>query len=349
MRGVGRVVTLGLAAAGLVGCVDMAFPPLWQGTRVCSAAMKAGFLETADGAERPDLWIAFVDVGHGDSTWLRLPGVVGVDAPEIVVDAGDDGLPDAPHVPDGGRALLDLMRRAGLTPGARIAAAIVTHPDKDHYGGWPAVLGRHRVERVIYGGRPADRPTWRRLEAAVEANGARWQAAPETPAGIAPPVLFEHPEVDIRLIAGDPHAADDNGASLIVQIAFRGRRVLLMADAEGELEARVAARAEPVDILRTGHHGGVGTSGAALLDRLLTDDSHGIISAGERDGLPDPEVVARLSARLGERLWRTDRADAGRSRRDAAGDDHVIARIAADDGRVDVCHLDPDARSAADP
>lgn len=346
---VGSGFALALASAA-GGCVDLALPPTGDTSRTCAPALREGFLSTEPGAERDALWMAFIDVGHGDATWLRLPGVVGVDADEVVIDAGDDGLPDAPHVPDGGAAVLDLMARAGMPPGAPLTLVLVTHPDKDHYGGVAALLDHHPADSVLFGGRSPGVSSWHRLEGAA---GPSLQPAPDIGGGRGPSAidLVRHSDVALRLLASNPGAEDDNDASLVVEVGFGGRRVLLMADAEETLELKVAASARPVDILRAGHHGGIGTSGADLLERVLTPDSHAIVSAGERPGLPHPDVIDRLAARVGARLWRTDRGDAGRTRRAAAGDDHVIARLGPD-GRLDVCYLDrdmPAGSSALDP
>jgi len=328
------------------GCIEMALPPMAGDSGACSPEMRAGFLRTDPGSERADLWIAFVDVGHGDATWLRTPGVVGVTAGEVLVDAGDDGLPVAPYVPDGGRAVLELMQRAGLAPGDPLLAMVITHPDKDHYGGAAAVLAEHPARSVIHGGRSADAPTWRRLREAARAARIEWTPAPhvarEAPALDPWPAHSWGPGVDVRLVVSDRRAEHDNDASLVIELGFRGRRVLLMGDAGATVEAHIVSRVGPVDILRTGHHGGMDTSSPDFLDRVLTRSSHAIISAGRRDALPHGAVLDRLTDRRDTRPWRTDRADEGSSRRAAAGDDHIIARISGEDGRVEVCFLDPD-------
>lgn len=341
----GVVFVLMLAGAG---CVDIALPPVGGGLRVCSAEMRTGFLRTEPGAERPDLWIAFVDVGHGDATWLRTPGTVGVDAAEILIDAGDDGLPEAPHVPDGGAAVLDLMARAGFAPGHPLDVLAITHPDKDHHGGTAAVLAHHPARVFLDPGRGAGGPTWTRAQQAARSAGAtRWVAPTDgLDGGGRWSTGRWGRELTVRLLAADPDARTDNGASLVFEVLFRGRRVLLMGDAGAEVEARLGPTLGPVDILRTGHHGGVDTSTVPFLDRVLAPGAFAVISAGERAGLPHRGVVQRLAERVGDRLLRTDRGDEGASRRAAAGDDHVVARIAGADGAVEVCVLDPDVDRA---
>lgn len=336
------------------GCIDLALPPLGDSSANCPAATREMFLQTVPGSVRRDLWIAFVDVGHGDATWLRLPGTVGVDAGEVLIDAGDDGLPVAPHVPDGGGAVLSLMARGGLVEGDRLDALLLTHPDKDHYGGAAAVLRRHPADVVLFGGCEPSGPVWARLRALAEGLGIGWRSAPAVRGAPVSLAAFAIPEGDVRigLIYADPTADADNDTSLIVEVRFAGQRILLMGDAGAEIEPHVAARIEPVAILRTGHHGGQHTSSAEFLDQVLETRAHGIISAGGRSGLPHPAVLERLHQRMPGRVWRTDRNDETLTRRAAAGDDHILVRISADDGRVEICFLDPDPlghEAAADP
>ncbi len=338
-----RGLSLFAISVGLLGmsCIDLGLPPLGPPSAVCSESMRAGFLESTPGTERPDLWLAFIDVGHGDATWVRTPGVIGVDAGEILIDAGDDGHPVAPHVPDGGRAVLELMRRAGLLPGAALDALVITHPDKDHYGGATRVLEHHPARAVIHGGRPPANQTWGRLTDRILATGAELTAAPST-LDQARALDFGVARHAVRLLFADPAAQEDNDASLVIELSFRGRSILLMGDAGQAVERRLLDRLRPVAILRTGHHGGQNTSSDELLERVGSDQTHAILSVGRRDGLPHPDVVDRLMQHFAGRVWRTDRGDATLTRRAAAGDDHIIVRVADEDGQVDVCFLDPD-------
>ena len=81
---------VGLAAA-LPGCPDTERPALSprSATRVCTAEELSEFRLASTADVRHDLWVAFVDVGQGDATWIRTPGTLGVDAKEILIDAGD--------------------------------------------------------------------------------------------------------------------------------------------------------------------------------------------------------------------------------------------------------------------
>jgi hypothetical protein len=66
------------------------------------------------------------------------------------------------------------------------------------------------------------------------------------------------------------------------------------------------------------------------------------VSAGARDGLPRSEVIDRLESVVGAGgVYRTDRLDEGKNRREAPGDDHVLLRVTAE-GDLTVCYAYPD-------
>lgn len=350
-------VFAGLVALG-AGCIDLAVPSPEPMPAVCRPELREAFYSLSSQDERFDLWVAFIDVGQGDATWIRTPGTVGVDAAEILIDAGDDGWPPAPHVPDGGAAVLGLMQAAGFVPGSRLDVLAVTHPDKDHYGGAGAIFGAYRVDRYLDPGRTAEGPTWRALEAMIAAEPGLTALRPAAEAGLdghgARRTFAWGRDVEVALLSADADAIDDNTASLVLALRYRGVNVLLLGDAEAALDASLVdpERGDgawpplgPADVVRVGHHGGHDTSSDALLDAVLPPDGrrrHAVVSAGNRDGLPNPGTLDRLEARVGsDGLLRTDRGDDGKARRDAVDGDHIVLRVSGRDGAIDLCYLEP--------
>lgn len=346
------VVAALLALAPLTGCFDLELPDSpGVGPPLCRPDLREQFFALSSADEREDLWVVFLDVGQGDATWIRTPGTVGVDAAEILIDAGDDGRPLAPHVPDGGAAVLELMQAAGFPPGSRLDLLAITHPDKDHYGGATAVLAAYDVATWLDPGRGAEGSTWRALEAAIAAEPDLRLLRPAWQTGFDSRGLRQTfgwgRDLEVTLRAADADAVDDNSASLVLSLRYRGVHLLLMGDAEEALEARLLEDPPPpADVLRTGHHGGRGTSGENFLDAVLPVDGRprrAVVSAGRREGLPAADTLDRLLARVGPTgLYRTDRADEERTRRAAVDGDHVLLRVAGRDGAIDLCYLLPD-------
>lgn len=342
----------------VAGCIELAIPEPEAKPPVCRPELREAFYALSSHDERFDLWAVFIDVGQGDATWIRTPGTVGVDAAEILIDAGDDGVPLAPHVPDGAAAVLTLMQAAGFGPGRRLDVLAVTHPDKDHYGGAAAILDAYRVARYLDPGRAADGSTWRALEAAIAAEPEVTRLRPAAETGLdgrgGRRTATWGRDVDVSLLSADAHALDDNSASLVLELRYRGVTIALLGDAEAALDGRLVDPQRddgawpplgPADIVRVGHHGGHDTSTEALLDAVLPLDGrrrHAIVSAGNRDGLPSLDTLARLEERVGpDGLLRTDRGDSGKSRREAVDGDHILLRVSGRDGAIDLCYLEP--------
>jgi len=241
------------------------------GTAVLVAAATAG-------SARPDVW--FLDVGQGDAALVRLPGGV-----EVLVDAG--------HAWDA-RRLADALAALGVDD---LDLAVGTHPDADHTGGLPGLLGLVPVGALALGPPAPNDELDTRLRAAARAAGV--------------PVLNVHRGHVLRLggatlrFLHPPPAAggSDNDRSLVFVLDHRGRRVLFTGDAP----ARHALAWPPtrVDVLKVAHHGAADGTSDALLRRFRPRLAW--IGVGPNAfGHPDPGVIARLEAR-GVRVLRADR------------------------------------------
>ena len=240
-------------------------------TATLAAAMSAG-------AVRPD--VRFLDVGQGDAALVRLPGGV-----EILVDAG--------HAWDA-RPLARALAALGVDD---LDLAVGTHPDADHTGGLPELLGLVPVGALALGPpKPADALD-ARTRAAARAKGV--------------PVLEAHRGSVLRVGGAElrfmhpPAAApgEDNDRSLVFLLTYRNRRLLFTGDAPAR-HARAWPPA-PVDVLKVAHHGAANGTSDALLRRFRPRLAW--IGVGPNAfGHPDPEVLARLAA-WNVRVLRADR------------------------------------------
>lgn len=358
---------------GPTGCPDVSIPPIGgSGLRVCSADEVAAFRQASSQDVRDDLWIAFVDVGHGDATWIRTPGQIDVDAFEILVDAGDCRLADgacgipAGTIPDDGGpdgvgALMDFMAESEWGRGSTIHYFVVTHPDKDHYGGVFQIAENYQVRNYATSGKESQQSTYLAALARLAQEPGVKNLTPVEVTGLEPNRIGREGaagpqttqtwgrDLTVTLLSANRQAVDDNDASVILLLEYRNVRILLGADAQTPLDERLVATvgdALQADVLRTGHHGGIGTSTSEFLAKVFPAREIGrkfaIVSAGEREGLPRQEVIDRLEAAVGAGgVYRTDRLDEGKNRRQAPGDDHVIMRVTAE-GDLTVCYAYPD-------
>jgi competence protein ComEC len=281
------LVELGLAYALLAA-------PLLRGAarRAVVAVAIGGLLLDAASWSRPPrgLRVTFLDVGQGDAAVVELPG-----GHALVVDAG--GL--AGREFDTGEGIVSpfLRQRRILRPDA----LVMTHAHPDHAGGMASLLLRHRPREFWWTGVPGTGPSWRRLDRAIAASGARVRvlSAGDPLPDFARGVAVLHPD--------DPRGMSLNDSSL----TLRAGGVLLTGDIEAAAESRLLRASAPLasTVLKVPHHGSRTSSGPAFVAAVLPELAVLSVGADNRYGLPAPAVEARYRA-AGVCVMRTDRCGA---------------------------------------
>jgi competence protein ComEC len=250
-------------------------------------AMVAGLLlapaRTAPAGPPAGLRVTVLDVGQGDAILVQEPGRA------VLVDCGP---------PDG--EVVARLEDAGVD---RLDALVITHASADHEGGAPAVLRELEVGLLVDGRRVSGREPdelgdatpraadavavaaaqagVRRLEPAagqtVRSGGlalrVRWP--PPVPAGALPPPVSDH-----------------NERATVLELEAWGARVLLPADAESEVLARLDLAA--VDVLKVSHHGSADDGLAAVLARVRPRVAVIPVGRGNRYGHPAPSTLRTL-------------------------------------------------------
>lgn len=252
------------------------------------------------GGGEGSLRLTALDVGAGDALVVELPegGAVLVDAGTAFADYSA-----------GERVVTPFLVHRGHR---RLRAAVPTHLDLDHIGGFSAVFRDFPVDEYWEGPATAgdDRPAARLLRLDRRREGIpvrRVRAGDRIPLGGA---------VFTVLLAGDAaewaSAAEappsPNERSLVLSLDYAGRRTLLTGDAGFPAERLLLARdpdALAASVLKVGHHGSRFSTSAAFLEAVRPRVA--LISAREdrRRRLPFPEVIERLAA-FGARVYRTD-------------------------------------------
>ena len=226
------------------------------------------------------LRITFLDVGQGDSILLQ------VAEGAVLVDEGP---------PEGNVA--QQLRTLGVR---RLAAVVLTHPQRDHIGGAETVLRRIAVDQVLDPRLTRSSPYER---AALAEAAKRGVAVVETRAGDT----FRLGRLHLRVLWPDRPGTESDDPNLlpVVLLATYGEvDALLTADAETDVTARLLSR--PVEILKVAHHGSADDGLESELRELRPEVA--VISCGRDNdyGHPTPSTVAALRASTGLSLYRTD-------------------------------------------
>ncbi len=248
---------------------------------------------------RPDgrLRMTVLDVGQGDAILLE-----GSRGGRILVDAGPD--------PDRVLALLDER----VPPwDRRIDLVILSHPHEDHAAGLALLLARYQVAVVAETGVLGPGPGYEAYREELARTGRTAQSL-----GAGDQLELDDARIKVLWPPRDivPERADDDGKglnnlSIVLDVHFGQRRMLLGGDMEQEIDPQLLrggldARHRPLDVLKVAHHGSATATTPELLAALRPKVA--IISAGteNRYGHPASKTLAALAA-AGARTLRTDR------------------------------------------
>ena len=226
------------------------------------------------------LRITVLDVGQGDAILLQVPEGA------VLVDQGP---------PEGN--VVQQLRDLGVR---RLAAAILTHPDRDHAGGTAPVLERVSVSVLIEPGLVA---TTRYRGSALLVAARKGVKTSVARAGQA----FALGRLRLRVLwpgrSGAP-TEDPNRLSIVLLASYGEVDALLTGDAETDVAAQLVSRR--VEILKVAHHGSADAGLAAELRELRP--AVAVISVGRDNdyGHPTRSTLAALKESPGLSLYRTD-------------------------------------------
>jgi competence protein ComEC len=227
--------------------------------------------------------VTFLDVGQGDAILLQDRSAA------VLFDTGP---------PDGG--IVARLRHAGVR---RLDLLVVTHAQADHDGGAAAVLAAVPVSLLLDGRDGRREPLGARMATEAARRGVR-RVAP-----VAGEVLRAG-TITIRVLwpAPEPGAgrveADPNLRAVVAEAEVGGLRVLLTADAESDVLARLDL--DPVDVLKVSHHGSDDPGLPGVLARLRPRLAAIEVGRHNTYGHPTESTLAALR-RAGATVYRTDR------------------------------------------
>lgn len=273
---------------------------LWPRRRrwlACGVLGLAALLTTWASGRRADgeLRIVHPYVGQGGAAIVLLP-----EGGTLLFDAGGAIEPGGW---DPGRGVVaPLLRMFGVR---NLDVAVVSHPHPDHLQGMAYISEHFPIGELWWNGAGAELATMQSVTAAVQRRGGHVIVATTLP------VVQTREGVRLRVL--HPRGPDGgvypelstNDNSIVLELTYRGRRVLLGGDIEAAAEEVVAPLVENASVMRVPHHGSRTSSSPALLERV--QPSVAIVSCGERNifGFPHHDVVQRYGS-IGATLLRTD-------------------------------------------
>jgi competence protein ComEC len=251
----------------------------------------------AGGDER--LHVSFVDVGQGDSAFVRFPGgaTMLADAGGLVTSSGSA----APAFDIGDRVVAPVLRAAGVR---RLDYLVLSHGDPDHIGGATAIVDEFRP-REIWEGIPVPRfEPLSRLRDDARSRGLRWL-------NVRASDRFDADGVSVAVLHPDPPDWERqrvrNDDSIVLELRWRDASFWLTGDVGKAVERALPSRMTlaPLRVIKVPHHGSLTSSSGDFVRAL--QPTVAVVSAGRANhfGHPAPDVLRRYRD-AGTEIFRTD-------------------------------------------
>ncbi|NLE99848.1 MAG: MBL fold metallo-hydrolase [Anaerolineales bacterium] len=230
------------------------------------------------------LTVSYIDVGQGDSIWLRAS-----DGTDILVDGGPVSA---------GPTVVAYLQQNGVD---NIEVMVLTHPDADHVGGLIDVLeSTIPVDAVVYSGQGGTTVTYNRFVSAMQTVGLT-----PTPVSAGQEYTWGSVQASVLNPQSTP-ASDPNENSVVLLVTYEDSRWMLTGDIGAGTEQVIVSSGADLraDVLKVAHHGSAYSTSPLFLDTV--QPGYAVISVGTNSyGHPAQVVLDRLAG-IGAHIMRTD-------------------------------------------
>jgi ComEC/Rec2-related protein len=253
-------------------------------------------------AGRGHLLVTFLDVGHGDASFIRFPH-----GTTMLIDGGGSYRDD---IDIGARVVAPFLRHTRVRC---LDYLVATHPHPDHAKGLGFILGDFRVGQFWDNGAPLRSEWYSALRGVAVRRGIYRDVMAEgyTAAVIDgvhltllhPSATFQPPTK--RRGGGDE--VSENNRSLVLRLTYGAVSVLFTGDIEQEAERFLLQAGHDLrsTIVKVPHHGSRSSSSEPFVRAVDPRLAVFSVPRDGRFGHPHPAVVERYKA-AGASIWRTD-------------------------------------------
>lgn len=226
--------------------------------------------------------ISFLNIGQGDSSLI-----ISKRGESILIDCGPNS-----------KVIDQIESKLGYW-NKKIDLLIITHGDKDHYGGCRDIIERFEVSKVMINGV---------LDSKNKSYTALLEFIKTQNIQILPSLTNTYitlgDSIELHLLNPQTNLwgqeiRDDNPESIVILVRSANNTILLTGDANEATEAKILSQYPQldVDILKAGHHGSKTSTSDKLLDAITPKQV--IISAGVNNyyNHPHPDIINKLKTR----------------------------------------------------
>jgi len=238
------------------------------------------------------LHVSFLDVGQGDAILIQTP-----DGQDILVDGG----------PDPQKINLELSKKLPFWD-RTIDLVVCTQPQADHITGLVDILQRYKVKQVLESGvsyNSSIYQVWCNLVEEKQMKRDTAQAGQEIYLGNG--IKLEVLNPPASLWEETSHDVDNNG--VVLRLSWGKISFLFTADIREEAEFELIGQRANLKstVLKVAHHGSKTSTTSQFIAAVDPEVAVICVGADNPFGHPSPEVLERLTDRLGEdNVYRTD-------------------------------------------
>jgi competence protein ComEC len=251
---------------------------------------------------RGQLKVTFLDVGHGDASFIRFP-----QGRTMLIDGGGSYRDDFDV---GERVVAPFLWYQGIR---RVDYVVATHPHPDHAKGLGVILRDFRVQQFWDNGAQQSTPWYDKLRQAaidqhmyrdVVINGSAATTIDGVDLELLHPTPTFQPQMKRR---GSGEDAGENNRSLVLKLTYGTISILFTGDIEQEAERFLLQSSHNLSatILKVPHHGSRTSSGMAFLRAVNPRVAVFSVQRDSRFGHPHPVVIDRYTT-LDAYVFRTD-------------------------------------------
>jgi competence protein ComEC len=248
------------------------------------------------------LLVTFLDVGHGDASFIRFPH-----GTTMLIDSGGSYRDD---IDIGARVVAPFLRHTRVR---RLDYLVATHPQSDHAKGFGAILRDFRVGQFWDNGAPLRSEWYGALrDVAVQRGIYQDVVVKGYTASVIDGVHLEllHPSATFQPPTkrrGDRADVGENNRSLVLKLTYGAISFLFTGDIEQEAESVLLQISGDLHatVLKVPHHGSRSSSTDTFVRAVDPRVAVFSVQRDSRFGHPHPTVVERYRT-LGARIFRTD-------------------------------------------
>lgn len=219
------------------------------------------------------LEVHFIDVGQGDSIYIKTP-----ENKHILIDGGP---------PEAGKDVVTYLTEQGAHS---IDLLIATHPHYDHIGGLIEVIEQIPIKQIVHTGIMHPTKTYFLYMYQI------WKQALPVYIPVADEFIFQEKNLTIQVLNSEQKHASINNASLAIKLNYKNINYLLLGDLEREAEDKLKQTTSlRADIVKIAHHGSKTSSSYEFLQEIHPKIAILTYGKDNKFGHPNERVVENIN------------------------------------------------------